>query len=143
MSIDQIFVVGNSWSIPSLEAPNPAFLQLGLNNRWEQVGITLDAQAEYIIDNDLTSKFKVIWLIGHHHRADPRGDGSYLLPYEWGDGDIWGKLVQDLSKPDGTPRKYACSERIKQAGWKPSIDLKEGLQETYQWYLENVAEKSE
>jgi GDP-L-fucose synthase len=54
-----------------------------------------------------------------------------------------GKLVQDLSKPDGTPRKYACSERIKQAGWKPSIDLKEGLQETYQWYLENVAEKSE
>ena len=52
-----------------------------------------------------------------------------------------GKLVQDLSKPDGTPRKYACSERIKQAGWKPSIDLKEGLQETYQWYLENVAEK--
>jgi GDP-L-fucose synthase len=54
-----------------------------------------------------------------------------------------GKLVQDLSKPDGTPRKYACSERIKQAGWKPSIDLKEGLQDTYQWYLENVAEKSE
>ena len=96
MSIDQIFVVGNSWSIPSLEAPNPAFLQLGLNNRWEQVGITLDAQAEYIIDNDLTSKFKVIWLIGHHHRADPRGDGSYLLPYEWGDGDIWGKLVRDI-----------------------------------------------
>ena len=53
-----------------------------------------------------------------------------------------GKLVQDLSKPDGTPRKYACSERIKQEGWKPSIDLKEGLQETYQWYLENVAKKN-
>ena len=96
MSIDKIFVVGNSWSIPSLEAPNPAFSQLGLNNRWEEIGITLDAQAEYIINNDLTSKFKVIWLIGHHHRADPRGDGSYLLPYEWGEGDIWGKLVRDI-----------------------------------------------
>jgi len=96
MSIDEIFIVGNSWSIPSLEAPNPAFTQLGLNNRWEQIGITLDAQAEYIIDNDFTSKFKVIWLIGHHHRADPRGDGSYLLPYAWGQGDIWGKLVRDI-----------------------------------------------
>ena len=96
MSIDEIFVVGNSWSIPSLEASHPAFTQLGLNNRWEQIGITLDAQAEYIIDNDLTSKFKVIWLIGHHHRADPRGDGSYLLPYEWGEGDIWGTLVRDI-----------------------------------------------
>ena len=91
-----IFVVGNSWSIPSDEAPVPAFDQLGLKTRWENPGITLDAQAEYIIDNALTSRFKVIWLIGHHHRADPRGNGQYLLPYGWGEGDVWGKLVQDL-----------------------------------------------
>ena len=38
----------------------------------------------------------MIWLIGHHHRADPRGNGEFLLPYHWGNGDIWGKLVQDL-----------------------------------------------
>ena len=48
----------------------------------------LDAQAEYIIER-LTSNFKVIWLVGHHHRVDPRADGNYLLPYEWREDDIW------------------------------------------------------
>ena len=93
---NEIFVVGNSWSIPSDEAPIPAFTQLGLHNRYEEAGITLDAQANYIIENDLVNRFKVIWLIGHHHRADPRANGEYLLPYGWGLGDIWGKLTQDI-----------------------------------------------
>ena len=93
---NEIFVVGNSWSIPSNEAPTPVFDLLGLKQRWENPGITLDAQAEYIIENDLVNRFKVIWLIGHHHRVDPRGNGDYLLPYHWGQGDVWGKLVQDL-----------------------------------------------
>ena len=97
MSINQdIFVVGNSWSIPSMEAPRPAFDMLGLKNREEHMGISLDAQAEYILSNDLVNKFKVIWLIGHHHRADPLGNGDYLLPYNWGEGDIWGSLTRDL-----------------------------------------------
>ena len=56
----------------------------------------MDAQANYIIENDLVNRFKVIWLVGHHHRADPKGNGDYLLPYGWGSGDIWGKLVQDI-----------------------------------------------
>jgi hypothetical protein len=94
---NQIFVVGNSWSIPSDKAPIPAFDQLGLKNRWEEQGITLDAQAEYIIENDLVNRFKVIWLLGHHHRADPKGNGDYLLPYGWASPkDVWGKLVQDI-----------------------------------------------
>ena len=91
-----IIVVGNSWSIPSLEVNEPAFDQLGLTNRWEHHGITLAAQAEYIIDNNLTSNFKVIWLVGHHHRADPRADGNYLLPYEWREDDIWSEHVKTL-----------------------------------------------
>jgi hypothetical protein len=93
---DEIFVVGNSWSIPSLEAPKPAFDILGLKNRWEKAGVTLDAQAEFIIDNDLVNRYKVIWLVGHHHRVDPQGNGDYLLPYWWGPDDKWGKLVQDI-----------------------------------------------
>ena len=93
---DEIFLVGNSWSIPCDEAPIPAFNLLGLKNRWEVPGITLDAQAEYIIDNDLVNRFKVIWLVGHHHRVDPKGDGSYLLPYPWGTLDKYGDLVRDL-----------------------------------------------
>ena len=96
MSIDDIFVVGNSWSIPSVEAPNPAFTLLNLNNRWEHPGITLDVQSEYIIKNKLVKAFKVIWLIGHHHRADPKGNGDYLVPYDWGEGNIWGKMTRDI-----------------------------------------------
>ena len=96
MSISDIFVIGNSWSIPSLEAPKPAFDLLGLNNRWEFPGITLDVQSEYIIKNKLVNHFKVIWLVGHHHRADPLGTGDYLIPYDWGEENIWGKMTRDL-----------------------------------------------
>ena len=96
MSIEDIFVVGNSWSIPSDEAPKPAFNLLNLNNRWEHPGITLDVQSEYIIKNKLVKGFKVIWLIGHHHRADPKGNGDYLVPYDWGEGNIWGKMTRDI-----------------------------------------------
>ena len=96
MSIEDIFVVGNSWSIPSHEAPHTAFDLLNLTNRWEHPGITLDAQAEFIISNKLVKGFKLIWLIGHHHRADPKGDGSYLVPYDWGQSNIWGKMTRDI-----------------------------------------------
>ena len=96
MSIEDIFVVGNSWSIPSDESPKPAFSLLNLNNRWEHPGITLDAQSEYIIKNKLVKGFKVIWLIGHHHRADPKGNGDYLVPYDWGKDNIWGKMTRDI-----------------------------------------------
>ena len=96
MSIDDIFVVGNSWSIPSDEAQNPAFSLLNLDNRWEHPGVTLDVQSEYIIKNKLVKGFKVIWLIGHHHRADPKGNGDYLVPYDWGESNIWGKMTRDI-----------------------------------------------
>jgi len=69
---------------------------LNLNNRWEHPGITLDVQSEYIIKNKLVKAFKVIWLIGHHHRADPKGNGDYLIPYDWGEGNIWGKMTRDI-----------------------------------------------
>ena len=69
---------------------------LNLNNRWEHPGITLDVQSEYIIKNKLVKGFKVIWLIGHHHRADPKGNGDYLVPYDSGEGNIWGKMTRDI-----------------------------------------------
>ena len=42
-----------------------------------------------------------------------------------------GQLVQDASKPDGTPRKWASPEVMTGIGWKPKIDFKEGLESTY------------
>ena len=48
-----------------------------------------------------------------------------------------GKLVFDISKPDGTPRKLIDVSRLKVLGWQASISLKEGIESTYQWFLEH------
>ena len=40
--------------------------------------------------------------------------------------------------PDGNPRKLLDSTMIRAFGWVPKIDLKSGLEQTYNWYLENI-----
>ncbi len=49
-----------------------------------------------------------------------------------------GELNWDSTKPDGAPRKLLDSARIRSLGWKPSIGLREGLTETYRWYVEHL-----
>jgi GDP-L-fucose synthase len=51
-----------------------------------------------------------------------------------------GELVFDSSKPDGAPRKLLDVSRLKSMGWQYSISLKQGLEKTYQWYLENLTD---
>ena len=53
--------------------------------------------------------------------------------------DFKGTINFDSSKPDGSPRKLLNSERINKLGFKPKIDLKEGLIETYQDYIKAYA----
>lgn len=48
-----------------------------------------------------------------------------------------GRLSFDSSKPDGTPRKLMDVTRLDTLGWRASIPLKEGLSDTYQWFLDN------
>lgn len=50
-----------------------------------------------------------------------------------------GELRHDLSKPDGTPRKLMSAAKLRAMGWEPKIPLREGLAQTYQWFVENVA----
>lgn len=50
-----------------------------------------------------------------------------------------GEIAQDLSKPDGTPRKLLDSRRLRSLGWKPRIELEAGIAETYRWYLAHPA----
>ncbi|GER46959.1 GDP-L-fucose synthase 1 [Striga asiatica] len=52
-----------------------------------------------------------------------------------------GEIVWDSSKPDGTPRKLMDSSKLAGLGWEPKISLKDGLEGTYKWYLENVVGK--
>lgn len=47
-----------------------------------------------------------------------------------------GKIVNDLTKPDGTPRKLLDVSRLEVTGWKYKIELREGIEKVYKWYLE-------
>lgn len=44
-----------------------------------------------------------------------------------------GSIRWDSSKPDGTPRKLLDISRITNLGWKPTVELEEGLKGTYRW----------
>lgn len=48
-----------------------------------------------------------------------------------------GNIKWDTTKPNGTPRKLMDSSRIKSIGWKPQVNLQEGLEKTYEWFKGN------
>lgn len=51
-----------------------------------------------------------------------------------------GDLVYDTAQPDGAPQKLLDTRRINALGWKPRIELRQGLQDYYCWFLENEAD---
>lgn len=51
-----------------------------------------------------------------------------------------GRIVQDLEKPDGTPRKLMDGSKIRALGWRPRTALREGLELAYGGFL-SEAEK--
>jgi len=48
-----------------------------------------------------------------------------------------GDLVNDETKPDGTPRKMLDSSRLHSLGWTPTWSLREGIADAYEWFLAN------
>ena len=48
-----------------------------------------------------------------------------------------GRLVFDVSKPDGTPRKLLDVSRLASLGWRAGIGLEDGLRDTYSWFVNN------
>lgn len=49
-----------------------------------------------------------------------------------------GPIIWDESKPDGTPRKLLDVSKMHNIGWKHQVDLEQGIQKTYNWFLENI-----
>ena len=45
-----------------------------------------------------------------------------------------GKIVFDITKPDGAPRKLIDVTRLKNMGWSYKVNLKSGLEKTYKWF---------
>lgn len=50
-----------------------------------------------------------------------------------------GKILRDETKPDGTPRKLMSADKLLSMGWKPNIALREGIENTYRWFIANIA----
>jgi GDP-L-fucose synthase len=109
----------------------------------------------------------VLWGTGSARReflhVDDLADAAVFLMQEYDSGDIinvgvgvdltilelatmireitgyQGRLRFDASKPDGTPRKLLDVSSLTALGWKAKIPLREGIEQTYRWYLEHLA----
>jgi GDP-L-fucose synthase len=53
-----------------------------------------------------------------------------------------GEILWDFNKADGTPRKVLEVQRIKKIGWTPKISLRDGIQSTINWYIQNSSSES-
>jgi GDP-L-fucose synthase len=51
--------------------------------------------------------------------------------------DYDGKIVWNVSYPDGTPQKLLDCSKINELGWKAHTSLEDGLRTTYKWFVEN------
>ena len=49
-----------------------------------------------------------------------------------------GEITNDLSKPDGTPRKLLDVSLLHKTGWKHEVELEEGIKRVYKWYLKQI-----
>lgn len=49
-----------------------------------------------------------------------------------------GKIIHDMTKPDGTPRKLCDTTLLRSLGWKPKYDIHSGIKATYKSFLEEL-----
>lgn len=49
-----------------------------------------------------------------------------------------GKIVQDTTKPDGTPRKLCDTTLLRTTGWEPKFNIRSGIEATYKCFLSEV-----
>jgi GDP-L-fucose synthase len=53
-----------------------------------------------------------------------------------------GEIHWDQTKPNGTPRKLLDISKLKNLGWEPKIDLRQGITSTYKWFVSKLDSKS-
>lgn len=51
-----------------------------------------------------------------------------------------GSIEWNTGKPDGAPRKLLDSRRLHTLGWRANTTLRDGLEQTYAWYVDNIAD---
>lgn len=70
------------------------------------------------------------------------GSGEEVSMKELAEGiasvvDFHGELIYDTEKPDGAPRRLVDSTRIHELGWQHKVALRDGIERSYQYFLEN------
>ncbi len=97
---------------------------------------------EFLHSDDLGEA--VVCLLDNYDSADPInvGSGQDVTIRELAETvaevvGFDGEIVQDISRPDGTPRKLLDVSRITGLGWRPEIELRPGLESTYRWFVEH------
>ena len=98
---------------------------------------------EFLHADDLASA--AVFLMQHYHESEivnvgtsediSIADLAHLVSDVVG---FRGALTFDTSKPDGTPRKLLDVTRLHALGWRHKITLTDGIQSTYQWYLQQA-----
>lgn len=54
-----------------------------------------------------------------------------------------GQIIWDTGKPDGTPRKLMDVSKMGNIGWQYTTELEDGIEKTYNWFLENIEDFKE
>ncbi|HVP00904.1 MAG TPA: GDP-L-fucose synthase [Bryobacteraceae bacterium] len=97
---------------------------------------------EFLYVDDLADA--AVFAIQHHDSAEILnvGTGEDLTILELAEMirsivGFDGRIVWDASKPDGTPRKLLDVSRLASLGWRARTPLRQGLESTYRWFLEN------
>jgi len=100
------------------------------------------SRREFLYVDDLADA--IFWLLGNYNRNQFLNIGTGedisikelaflikdLVKYE-------GNLVFDITKPDGMPKKLLDVNKINEAGWKHTTELKDGLQKSYNFFINN------
>jgi len=119
------------------------FHEAKINNKpYVEVWGTGTPRREFLYVDDLADA--VIYLMNNYDENEPLNIGTgkditikelaelikEIVGYE-------GEIKFDTTKPDGTPRKLLDVSRLHATGWKHKIELREGIQSTYEWFKEN------
>jgi GDP-L-fucose synthase len=48
-----------------------------------------------------------------------------------------GEIIWDTNKPNGTPKRSVCVEKLSKLGWYPKIKFEDGLSQTVDWFMNN------
>ena len=102
------------------------------------------AQREFLYVDDMAEA--CVFLMGHYSAGEPInvGYGEDIAIRDVAQAvakavGFSGAITNDLSRPDGMPRKLMDSSKINALGWRASTGLEDGIAKTYAWYLEHEA----